>query len=639
MEQVILQFNNELENQFKSKLDNHIWAITLKIHTLFSAMEKTRYKDQLQSIGTRDTLITSASETKIKMLQLMKELETIVPELNGVLLDEELQNIDEQDLFKIIITFNRFGLKRDDYKNQDSVVAFFKGLIEEYLTSKKIVDITPKELIQLMIEAIEPTNGTAYDGTAGIGNIMEGAYHYAKRNNGEVKVFGQELDEELYKIGKLNLFVHGIIPENGDLLLGDTIRDPKWLDGDQIKQFDYVLMNFSFGVRDWGHDKAKEDKYGRFDLYGVPSKAQGDYAFIIHALSSLNSNGKAALIVPFGTLIRGGGERKTRSILLKDDVIESIVALPDNLFTGTGIQVALLILNKNKSAEKRGKVQLINAENDYGRTRTLKFLEEKHIAKIVHALEVYENEERYSKIVSIDEIEENQYDLNPSLYFENIELKTEFGKVEFNRKEYEKSENLVKISDIADVVRGVNLPGKRQMESGEGDVYPVIQIRDIENGEILFDRIEKFPIKARDIDRVTAKPGDILVASRGTQQKIAIVADIQETILVSSMFVIIRITTDDVAPEYVKRILESPIGQYYFEANQSGSIVTVLTPNDIKAIEIPLLDKEQQIKFVNKLNQADEIVKKAEEERRKIYLSAYYNISTAAKSSIFVNLQ
>lgn len=633
MEQVIFQFTNEIKNQYKkSELESSVWSIVLKIFSLYFSMEMPRYSNQLLAIATREMLRTgNPALTKKIILELMQKLEEIVPDLKGVLLDKSLENYDEQNLYKIILSFERYGLKSGEYKNESSVVQFFNALVDEYLTSKKIVDITPKELIELMIESIKPLNGSVYDGTAGIANILVYAYDFAKKKNGIIKVFGQELNDELYKIGKLNLFINNIIPSHGDLKLGDTIQKPKWIENGRVKQFDYVLMNYSFGINDWGYDFAIHDPFGRFDFYGIPSKSQGDYAFIIHALSSLNRLGKAALIVPFGALVRGASERKIRSVLLKDDVIETIVSLPDNLFAGTGIQVALLILNKNKSVERKGKVQFINAENDFSRTRTMKFLENKHIKKIVNAIEAFENEKGYSKIVLNSEIEENQFDLNPSLYFEEIEMETEFGKVEFNRKEYKKRKNLVRIGEIAEVIRGVNLPGKQQVDSVVGEYYPVIQIRDIEEGKILFNRIEHFPIKTRDIDRVTAKFGDILVASRGTQQKIAVVPRIEDTILVSSMFVIIRILSDVIEPEYIKRILESPIGQYYFEANQSGSVVTVLTPNDIKGIEIPLLSLEEQKNFVKELKEADELVKNAQEMRKNKFITAYSKITTSAK--------
>jgi type I restriction enzyme M protein len=373
---------------------------------------------------------------------------------------------------------------------------------------------------------------------------------------------------------------------------------------------------------------AVNDPYGRFELYGVPSKSQGDYAFILHALASLKNTGKAAIVVPFGTLVRGATERKIRSILLKDDVIETIISLPTNLFSGTGIQVALLILNKNKPTNKKGKMQFINAEGDYERTRTQKFLRQEDICKITDSVDAYEDKERYSRIVSLEEIADNNFDLNPSLYFVNVELETELGKIVFNKRKYEtETKSLVPMDKIGEVIRGVNLPSRRQMERTTEDIYPVIQIRDMENGVINFEKVDKFPIQARDIDRVTAKTGDILVSSRGTQQKNAIVPEYEGEYLVSNMFIIIRISsTSEVNPIYIKRFLESPVGQYYFEVNQSGSVATVLTPNDIKSIEVPLVHIELQNNMVRQLEEADDLIRQAYENRKKQYLSAYQNI-------------
>lgn len=620
-----LNFLKGLKSQFGRDLFIK-WAglEAMRLHGLFAAMEMPGYKNILADILPREELKMSASHLKEKLASLYGGLERQVPELKGVFLAPSFEQIDEYDLYKMIVLFDREGLTAEEYQDRQLVVDFFNSLLEEYDSVRKGLDLTPEGIIQLMIQALHPVNGTAYDGTAGICNILAALFHHAQAENGNLKVYGQEIDPELYTIGKINLFLRGILPEHGDLALGDTIREPKWLANGNVEQFDYVVMNYPFGLKDWGYEAAKNDKYGRFELYPLPSKAQGDYAFIIHALASLKPTGKAALIVPFGTLVRAAGERKIRSILLKDDVIESVVALPASLFAGIGIQVALLVLNKNKPAHKKGKVQFINAEGDFERTRTQSFLKPEHIQKIVSALHSYENIERYSRIVSVKEISENNHDLNPSLYFVNIELETEFGTIHFNRKKYmTETEKLVKIGDIADVIRGVNLPGKRQMEAGIGQFFPVIQIRDIENGQIIFDSIERLPIQTKDIERVTAKPGDILVASRGTQQKIAIVPEYEGRILVSSMFVIIRMTNEDIHPEYVKRVLESPVGRYFFEVSQSGSTVTVLTPNDIRSIEIPFLTPDRQMDFIRELEEADEILRKAEEERRNKYFAAY----------------
>lgn len=630
-----LQFVNELENQFDKKameVEKGLAVELLKLHTLFFAMENEKYGEKLKKLATREELRNLRGSVKEVIHSLYSMLENIESSLSNVFLNDTFKSIDETTLYKLVVLLERYGLTQTEYQNNQAVVDFFNTLIEQLFASSKGYDFTPDGLIQLMIQSLKPMKGSVYDGTAGIANILVSAYEYAKEQGKDITVHGQEKNKELYVIAKLNLFINNILPESGDIQLGDTIRDPKWLENGRVMQFDYIMMNFPFGLREWGYEFAVNDPYHRFELYGLPSKAQGDYAFILHALASLKNEGKAALIVPFGTLVRGAAERKIRSIMLKDDVIESIISLPTNLFSGMGIQVALLILNKNKPSHKKGRVQFINAEGDYERTRTQKYLMPEHIHKIIETLEAYENREKYSRIVSIDEIEENNWDLNPALYFINVELDTEFGKVVFNKKKYEnEAKNLVQIGEIAEVIRGVNLPSRRQMESTDGELFPVIQIRDIENGEIQFEKIDQFPIQTRDIQRVTAQPGDILVSSRGTQQKIAIVPEYDGTILVSNMFIIIRLHSDkEINPSYIKRFLESPVGQYFFEAHQSGSIATVLTPNDIKSIELPLLPIEQQNEMIKQLEDADELIRKAYEERKKKYFDVYQKIGIGA---------
>ncbi|MBY0124409.1 N-6 DNA methylase [Bacillus sp. S/N-304-OC-R1] len=628
-----LIFNGELESQFSKKEVEGSFAVELfKLHALLFAMEHSKIQKELVEVAGREELRNNPVSVKDTLKKLYQKLEALEPALAGVFLTKSFNSFEENALYKMIVLFERYGLTKEEYRNKDAAVEFFDTLIEELFGGLKGFDFTPKGLIQLMVQSLKISGGTVYDSTAGISNIIVSAYDNAKEQGKEVSVFGQEINEELFIIGKLNLFLNNILPEKGDIKLGDTIREPKWLENDRIKQFDYVLTNYPFGVRDWGYEFAVNDPYGRFELYGVPSKSQGDYAFILHALASLVNTGKAAIVVPFGTLVRGATERKIRSILLKDDVIETIISLPTNLFSGTGIQVALLILNKNKTTDKKGKVQFINAEGDYERTRTQKFLQQEHISKIAASVEAYENKERYSRIVSINEIAENNFDLNPSLYFVNIELETELGKIVFNKRKYEtETKSLVQLDKIAEIIRGVNLPSRRLMETPNGEVYPVIQIRDIEEGVINFSKVDKFPIQARDIDRITAKPGDILVSSRGTQQRIAIVPEYEGEFLVSNMFIIIRLSSNsEVSPYYIKRFLESPVGQYYFEVNQSGSVATVLTPNDIRSIELPLVSLEQQNEMVRQLEEADDLIRQAYENRKKQYLDAYLNLGFGA---------
>ncbi len=620
-----LRFIDEVQHQFKKELGIDLMIEILKMHSLFYALEQTKYQE-LSTITTREALMRlNPREVKKNIADLYQKLRKMVPALSDVLTDND--NFDGQTIHKLVVLLNHHGLTREEYTNSQSVTVFFDTVVEECLANLKAGYLmTPHGLTQLMIRAINPDHrGIVYDPTAGIANLMVAAYRHAQQQGKHLTVYGQEIDKHLYAIGKLNLFLHDILPDDGDMRLGDTIQDPKWLKDDHLMQFDYIVMNYPFGLSEWGYDFASNDPYNRF-LYGLPSRSKGDYAFILHALASLKSNGRAAVVVPFGALV-GSIDRKIRAALVKEDVIESVIALPDNLFSGTGIPVALLIFNKNKPEHKRGKVQLINAEGDYRRTRTQRFLEEEHIQKIIHALEGYTDVEQYSRIVSIREIEDNNFDLNPVLYFVNVLIETEFGTVKFKRDVYEgKTDNLVQIGDVAEVIRGVNLPGRRQLENAEGERYPVIQIKDVEDGTILFDNLEHLPVQPQRLERVVAKPGDILVSGRGTRLKIAVVPEYEGTVLVSSMFVILRLRDSRkqrISPYYIKRFLESPIGQYYLTAHQRGTMAPVLTPNDIGSIPLPLIDINKQNEMVRQLEEADELVQKALEERKKRYFEAY----------------
>lgn len=625
-----LRFTDELYRQFP-KLDMHLVIEILKLHSLFYALEQKQYQELGTNLSKDSLMKCSPDEVDKTIKGMYQKLCEYVPTMSSVFLGDSFKAIDQNTLYKLLVLLGRHGLTKDEYSDQKHVITFFHKVIDEFvLNTRTGYIVTPNGLTELMIRSIEPNKGTVYDPTAGIANLIVSAYLYANSQNKNVRVYGQEIDKNLFIIGKLNLFLHDILPVHGDIQLGDVIREPKWLENNRLMQFDYVLMNFPFGHADWGYEIASNDPYGRFDLYGLPPKTRGDFAFILHALASLKSNGKAAIVVPLGILFRGAQEKIIRSNLVKDDVIESIVALPDNLFIGTGIQVALLILNKNKPKEKQGKILMVNAENDFKRTRTQKFLEEEHILRITDALSQYKNLEQFSIVVSIQEIAENDFNLKPTLYFEKTELNTEFGTIVFNKQVFERdTENLVRIGDIAEVIRGVNLPGRRQIENVEGDIYPIIQIRDIENGVIQFENIDHFPVQTRDLERVTAKPGDILVSSRGTQQKVAVVPEYKGIVLVSSMFVILRIRNhlkQKVNPFYIKRFLESPVGRYYLELNQSGTAVTVLTPNDIKSIPIPLISIEKQNEIVKQLDDADDLILRAMEMRNKQYLNAYGKI-------------
>lgn len=224
--------------------------------------------------------------------------------------------------------------------------------------------ITPNSITTLLPPLLNIKSGSVYDGTAGIGLLLTEAAKYANKHGQSVQLFGQEINPSTYALGKMNLIIQGF---DFKYVLGDTLLEPAFVEG-QLKKFDYVLMNFPFMLKNWGSENAEYDLYNRYK-YGIPSNSNADMAFIQHALASLKEDGKAALVVTHGTLFRGGADKKIRQALIDEDLIEAVIGLPQNLFATTNIPVVILILNKNKSSERKGKIQFINAQDHVEKSR------------------------------------------------------------------------------------------------------------------------------------------------------------------------------------------------------------------------------------------------------------------------------
>ncbi len=179
--------------------------------------------------------------------------------------------------------------------------------------------------------------------------------------------------------------------------------------------FDRVIANPPFSLKKWGKEEAEHDPYGRFP-YGTPPKDAGDLAFVQHMIASLNAEGIMGVVMPHGVLFRGSSEKAIRQGILDDDLLEAVIGLPSGLFYGAGIPACLLIINKNKPAERRGKVLFINSELEYEEGKNQNKLRPQDIEKIVATFDDYEEIKRYSRVVELSEIQENDYNLNIRRY-------------------------------------------------------------------------------------------------------------------------------------------------------------------------------------------------------------------------------
>ena len=244
-------------------------------------------------------------------------------------------------------------------------------------------------------------------------------------------LYGQEQNYETWAVAKINLLLHNIF--EFDIRLGDVINDPQLIQGGKLMQFDLVVANppFNLKIKKWGYEMPPF--FNERFLYGIPPQNKGDFAFIQHILSTLNSNGRAGIVVPHGVLFRGGAEGTIRRGIIEDDLIEAVIGLAPNLFYGTSIPTAILIFNRNKPATRRDKILLIDASEEEQKNKSQNYLGNEHIDYIFSLYQGFREEEGYSKIVSVKEIATNDYNLNISRYVlpkeEEINLDAEINEL------------------------------------------------------------------------------------------------------------------------------------------------------------------------------------------------------------------
>ena len=345
------------------------------------------------------------------------------PTLEGVLvsIDFNIKNkLSDNKLRDLLSHFSKYRLRNEDFEKPDMLGTAYEYLIKMFADSagKKGGEFyTPSEVVNLLVHLIKPKEGMrVYDPTVGSGGMLIQSKHYLAKqgqNPNNISLFGQEMNLNTWAICKMNMFLHGIY--NADIRKGDTIRNPQHIEGGEIMTFDRVIANPPFSLKNWGKNSAENDEFGRFP-YETPPKNAGDLAFVQHMIASLNAEGVLGVVMPHGVLFRGGAEKKIRQGILEDDLLEAVIGLPSALFYGTGIPACLLIINKNKPADRKGTVLFINSELEYEEGKNQNKLRQRDIDKIVATFDNYEKLKRYSKVVTLDEIKENDFNLNIRRY-------------------------------------------------------------------------------------------------------------------------------------------------------------------------------------------------------------------------------
>ncbi len=309
---------------------------------------------------------------------------------------------------------------------------------------------TPPEVSDLLSILLEPEEGDQIcDPACGSGSLlMKCGKQIQKNYNGSKKyaLFGQEAIGSTWSLAKMNMFLHG--EDNHRIEWGDTIRNPRLLETtgqDQnggLLHFDVVTANPPFSLDKWGHDDAEHDPFGRFRR-GIPPKTKGDYAFISHMIETLKpQTGRMGVVVPHGVLFRASSEGKIRKQLIDENLLDTVIGLPEKLFFGTGIPAAILIFKKQKTDDK---VLFIDASREFKSGKNQNQLTSENIQKIVDTYQDRKTVDKYAYLASLAEVQENDYNLNIPRYVDTFEEEEEIDLMAV------RSERLALQAELADL--------------------------------------------------------------------------------------------------------------------------------------------------------------------------------------------
>jgi len=345
--------------------------------------------------------------------------------LYGIFGDAQWTNkerLSDELLINLIEHFSQYNLSNAKVES-DILGQAYEYLIKHFadLTNKKAGEFyTPRSVVNLMGKIIDAKPGESiYDPACGTGGMLLECINHLKENNQDyrtLKIFGQEKNLTTSTIARMNMFLHGV--EDFTIVRDDTLRNPAFFTGDNLATFDCVIANPPFSLKKWGASKWEKDPYGR-NIAGVPPDSNGDLAWVQHMVKSIEyPNGRVGVVLPHGALFRKGKEGKIREQLLKMDIIEAVIGLGPNIFYGAAISACILVFRALKKKDKKNKVLFIDASDQVRVGRAQNFLEKEHIERIYKWYGDYKDVQDHAKVVDLEQIEANDFNLNIPLYVE-----------------------------------------------------------------------------------------------------------------------------------------------------------------------------------------------------------------------------
>jgi len=405
-------------------------------------------------------LSSTAENIGEKIDDVCRIIERENPDLDGVLTNtkyNDKRKYPDDKLRALISHFNSPRLRNEDLEKEDVFGDAYEYLLEQFADeSKKGAGqfFTPREVVRLLVNLIEPKEGMKIcDPTCGSGGMLIQSRKYVEKSGGNERnlvLEGQDSNYSTVGMCKMNMVLHNIV--DFKIEFGDILTNPKLVEGGKLKKYDKVIANFPFSMN-WDNKTATKDPYNRYRFGIPPGQDKADFAFIQHMFSTLNDKGQAAIICSQGVLFRGNEEAKIRENMIKQDVIEGIIALPPKLFYGTGIPGCVLILNRSKSTKRKNKIIFIYAARDFQEGKVRNLLRDEDIKKIDSAFTKYEDIDSYCHIADFEELKENEFNLNVPRYVDISEAEEEFDiqKIIDELKKLEKEKEEIQIQVTKDL--------------------------------------------------------------------------------------------------------------------------------------------------------------------------------------------
>jgi len=437
----------------KTEIYSSLWA---GCDELRGGMDASQYKDYVLTLlfmkyvsdkyaGDEDSIIVVPEGATFDDLVALKGDKEIGDKINKVISNLAEENdlkgvIDVADfnnedklgkgkemvdrLSRLVAIFNDIDLSANRAEGDDLLGDAYEYLMRHFATESgksKGQFYTPAEVSRVVAKVLGiPPNtsqdATVYDPTCGSGSLLLKVVDESPHG---LTIYGQEMDNSTVALARMNMFMHNY--PTAEIWQDNTLSSPYWKNDDGgLKTFDFAVANPPFSYKSWSNGiNPSMDEFNRFE-YGAPPAKNGDYAFLLHILKSLKSKGKAAIILPHGVLFRGNAEAIIRQELVRRGYIKGIIGLPANLFYGTGIPACIIVIDKATAAKRQG-LFMVDASKAFIKDGNKNRLRSQDIHKIVDVFNHQIELPRYSRMVSLEEIEKNDYNLNIPRYIDSSE--------------------------------------------------------------------------------------------------------------------------------------------------------------------------------------------------------------------------